>query len=127
MGKKLDETTGALHDFAHRVFQRATQLTGSEPVFYSNGWYKFTDQTTFLFCRLNGDPTKAKVPPNSVELQAFWNEEWKGHEGVQENPKAFWGNTSAAEVCFLAQPEFIEKAIAFIDAALEFHRRRKKG
>jgi len=128
MGKRLEETTGALHAFVDGLFSRIRQLTGVEPLFYrSNGWYKCTDEGIFWFARINGDPTRAKgCPPNSVTLQAFWEDFWEAEEGVSKNPKALWGNTPAAEACFPAQPGTFDEAIKFVETALNLHRQRRK-
>jgi hypothetical protein len=124
---KIEDTTGAVHDFAERLFNRIRQLTGSEPSFYStNGWYKCTDEVIFLFARINGDPTRAKGrPPNSIELQALWDDGWERQEEVSKNPKALWGNTAGAEACFPAKPDMLEKAIKFVETAFDLHRRRR--
>ncbi len=128
MAKTIEETTGPLRQFVAALFTHIKELTGTDPFFYRhNGWYKFTDETVFLFARINGDQTRAKdCVPNSVKLQAFWDDAWESEDGIKENPKAFWGNQSAAEVCLPAQPSGLERAIKFVDTASRLHRQKQK-
>ena len=129
MAKTIEETTGALRAFTSNLFSKIKELTGSEPTHYpSNGWYKFTDETIFLFARIHGDSTKAvNCFPNSVELQAQWDDSWEDQAGVRMSSNALWGSP-AAEACFAAQPDVLNNAIMFVETALDLHRRkRQKG